>query len=112
MSAVPPAPPELPTCYKHHDQPAGVVCQRCDRPICPRCMHQASVGFHCPECTKQGAQKVYTARSLTNRVPVLTRVLIGINLGVFVLDAILSAGRSIMGSGELVDEGGLIARVR
>ncbi|MGI8755792.1 MAG: B-box zinc finger protein [Acidimicrobiales bacterium] len=29
------------TCYRHDDEPAGVICQRCDRPICPKCMHQA-----------------------------------------------------------------------
>ena len=46
------------TCYRHPDQPAGVICQRCDRPICPRCMHQASVGFHCPECARTGRQRV------------------------------------------------------
>jgi membrane associated rhomboid family serine protease len=72
-------------------------------------MHQASVGFHCPECTKVGAQKVYTAGSIANKVPVLTRVLIGLNVGVFLLDAVLSGGRSIMGRGELADDGGLIA---
>jgi len=101
--------PTPPTCYRHPDTPAGVVCQRCDRPICPRCMHQASVGFHCPECTKAGAQKVYTASAITNAVPMLTRVLIALNVGVFLLDAVLSGGRSIMGGGELVEQGGLIS---
>ena len=46
------------TCYRHADRRAGVICQRCDRPICPDCMHQASVGFHCPECTKTSGQKI------------------------------------------------------
>ena len=101
--------PTTATCYRHPDTPAGVVCQRCDRPICPRCMHQASVGFHCPECTKAGAQKVYTASSITNAVPMLTRILIGVNVGVFLLDAVLSGGRSLMRGGELADDGGLIA---
>lgn len=98
----------LHTCYRHTDTPAGVICQRCDRPICPRCMHQASVGFHCPECAKVGAQKVYRPNAVSG-MPMLTRILIGINVGVFVLDMVMSRGRSLMGGGELVVDGGLIA---
>ncbi len=73
------------TCYRHHDRRAGVVCQRCDRPICPDCMHQASVGFHCPECTKRGAQKVVRPRDLLNKRPVVTQVLMAINAAVYLV---------------------------
>ena len=45
-------------------------------------MHQASVGFHCPECTKSGAQKVVRAGQLRQR-PAVTYVLIAINLVIF-----------------------------
>jgi membrane associated rhomboid family serine protease len=72
------------TCYRHADRRAGVVCQRCDRPICPDCMRQASVGFHCPECTKQGAQKVIKASQLVSR-PVLTYALIAVNVVVYLV---------------------------
>jgi membrane associated rhomboid family serine protease len=72
------------TCYRHGDRKAGVICQRCDRPICPSCMHQASVGFHCPDCTKSGAQKVVRASQLRTR-PVVTYTLIGINTAIFLL---------------------------
>ena len=60
---------ETRTCYRHTDVPAGVSCQRCERPICPSCMVTASVGFHCPECARGGRQKVYTARTLHTRQP-------------------------------------------
>ena len=92
------------TCYRHPDRRAGVICQRCDRPICPDCMHQASVGFHCPECTKQGAQKVISARSLRPPRPVATFTLIGINVAVFLL-GVGSGGTtkdSFIGNGGLV----------
>ena len=47
-------------------------------------MTQASVGFHCPECSKQGKQKVYTARTIMGASsPIVTQVLIGINVLVF-----------------------------
>jgi membrane associated rhomboid family serine protease len=71
------------TCYRHDDRKAGVICQRCDRPICPSCMHQASVGFHCPECTKTGAQKVVRPGQLRTR-PFVALVLLAINAVIFV----------------------------
>jgi membrane associated rhomboid family serine protease len=76
---------DVQTCYRHPDRRAGVICQRCDRPICPACMHQASVGFHCPDCTRTGRQKVVSARSLVTR-PVVTFVLIAMNVAIFVAD--------------------------
>jgi membrane associated rhomboid family serine protease len=76
---------DVQTCYRHPDRRAGVICQRCDRPICPDCMNQASVGFHCPECARKGRQKVVTARSLVTR-PVVTFVLIAVNAAAFVGD--------------------------
>ncbi|CAN5758759.1 rhomboid family intramembrane serine protease [soil metagenome] len=101
---------EIRTCYRHGDRRAGVVCQRCDRPICPDCMHTASVGFHCPECTKAGAQKVLTPRSLVTR-PLLTQVVIGVNVGVFLLGLLLSGGGGLGGgANDLIVEGALIAR--
>jgi membrane associated rhomboid family serine protease len=92
------------TCYRHADRRAGVVCQRCDRPICPDCMRQASVGFHCPECTKQGAQKVVRADQLRTR-PVATLALIGVNLVVFVA----GIGEGLRTSARFIAEGGLVA---
>src|SRR5436189_4771283 len=74
------------TCYRHPDRRAGVTCQRCDRPICPQCMQQASVGFHCPECRHQGRQKVYTAKNLRSmNQPIVTISLVVVNVGVYLL---------------------------
>ena len=105
-----PAVPDT-VCYRHPDHPAGVRCQRCERPICPSCMHQASVGFHCPECVRQGRQRVYTSRSLPGAGrPLVTTVLIAVNVVVFVLDAVSGAS---VGRGGGIDgltlDGGLIA---
>jgi membrane associated rhomboid family serine protease len=54
-------------------------------------MHQASVGFHCPECTRKGSQRVMTARSLATR-PIVTTVLVAANLAIFVADMVSGAG--------------------
>jgi membrane associated rhomboid family serine protease len=86
------------TCYRHPDRRAGVSCQRCGRPICPNCMVQASVGFHCPECTKQAAKTspTITTRSLDVQ-PIVTQVLIGLNAAAFVY--LLSRGGTLQGGG-------------
>ena len=100
--AEPAVTPVTPVCYRHPDRRAGVRCQRCDRPICPDCMVQASVGFHCPECAKQGARNspVITPRSLHFR-PVVTQVLIALNALAFV--AVVAGGGSPMGGGGRVE---------
>ncbi len=76
----------------HPDREAGVRCQRCGRFICPWCMHQASVGFHCPECTRAGAQKVYRPGDLVSR-PLVTMALVAANVVVFMIS--LGAGDQI-----------------
>jgi membrane associated rhomboid family serine protease len=94
------------TCYRHHDRRAGVTCQRCDRPICPDCMTQGSVGFHCPECIKAAAKTapVYTARTLPTAQPFLTYSIIAVNVVVFVAD-VASGGTIDGGGGRLWEQG-------
>ncbi|GAB2689261.1 rhomboid family intramembrane serine protease [Kitasatospora kifunensis] len=85
----------LPRCYRHADQETGVSCSRCGRPICPQCMVDASVGFHCPECVR--GERSQQARPATTRFggrltgdgAMVTKILIGINLVVFLLAAYL-----------------------
>jgi len=102
---------QIPTCYRHPDQRAGVVCQRCDRPICPHCMIQASVGFHCPECAASGKQRVYTARNIgpTARDAIATYVLIAINVAVFLYGVLRQPSSFMSGSTTLLNDGGLTA---
>jgi len=79
-----------PTCYRHTDRETWIRCQRCERPICPDCMNNAAVGFHCPNCVKEanrGSRQTRTPYG-GQRVadPRLTSfVLIGINLVVWLL---------------------------
>ncbi|MCP3992917.1 MAG: rhomboid family intramembrane serine protease [Actinomycetia bacterium] len=48
-------------------------------------MTQASVGFHCPECTSSGAQKVIRAQDLSRARPPVTIALIILNVGAYVI---------------------------
>lgn len=97
-------------CYRHSDRPTGVTCQRCERPICPSCMLQASVGFHCPECVRGGGQqKVVRGRAAfgnLSRPPIVTQVLIGINLAVFVA-GLIDEARIGTGRTSFIDNFGL-----
>jgi membrane associated rhomboid family serine protease len=87
---------EVQTCYRHDDRRAGVRCQRCDRPICPDCMHQASVGFHCPECVKGSGQKVYTARQLSaGAAAPVTVTLLAVNVATYVLSTLGLGGTAL-----------------
>lgn len=52
-------------------------------------MHQASVGFHCPECLASEHTRVVTARGLHTDQPVLTIVLIVVNVAVWVVGQII-----------------------
>ncbi len=103
---------QVTTCYRHPDRRAGVSCQRCDRPICPSCMVQASVGFHCPECTKEAAKRspVITSRSLDVQ-PIVTQVLIALNAAAFVFYLLAHGALTGGGTGDNVTiDYGLLGR--
>ncbi|WP_327415060.1 rhomboid family intramembrane serine protease [Streptomyces sp. NBC_01233] len=88
----------LPGCYRHPDRDTGISCTRCERPICPECMISASVGFQCPECVREGSGTGHrptanAPRTLAGGVVaadphLVTKILIGINVLVFLVGAI------------------------
>jgi membrane associated rhomboid family serine protease len=85
-----PSPVEQPRCYRHPDREAYIRCQRCGRLICPDCMRDASVGFHCPECVAEGRRTVRQPRTMAGgavsaREGSVTMALLGINVVAFVL---------------------------
>ena len=94
------APAEVPVCYRHPGKETWIRCQRCERPICPDCMRDASVGFQCPECVKEGARSTrqgkaaYGGKRLTGNPMATTFALIAANLVVFL--AIRSGGGRVL----------------
>jgi membrane associated rhomboid family serine protease len=60
-------------------------------------MHQASVGFHCPECARKGSQRVYHGPAAMYVRPVVTQVLIAINVAVFLLGAVVDGAGAVKG---------------
>lgn len=100
MSSLPPPPPP-PTCTRHPNREAGRACTRCGRPFCADCLVQAAVGSHCVECVRQArppaAQRVRQWNA--TRSVVVTKVLLAVNVAVFlylfVVDAGAAGGRSV-----------------
>ncbi|MFH9430117.1 rhomboid family intramembrane serine protease [Streptomyces sp. NPDC017615] len=93
----------VPGCYRHPDRETGVRCTRCDRPICPECMVDASVGFQCPDCVRGGTPgpagtgaaaghvpadnrpRTLAGGTLTSDPRLVTKILIGLNLALFLV---------------------------
>ena len=94
-------------CYRHSDRRSGVICQRCDRPICTDCMTQASVGFHCPECLQKGRQTVVRGVG-SGFEPRVTYVLIALNVLGFVVSTAMGGSFSAA-RGDALAEGGLFS---
>jgi len=96
-------------CYRHPDRETGLSCSECGRPICSECVHYAPVGLRCPEHSgkPQGIRKVTTGvrgTTLAGTDALVTKALIGINVGVFLLA--LATGASLTRAGGTVFEKG------
>ena len=116
---------EVKHCYRHPQRETGVSCSNCGRSICHECMIEAPVGFRCPECVKQQSAggsraKVVTRGQIRSRwgaaggamsggAPV-TKVLIGINVALFLAELLFGAVGAMGGgsTGMLVDMGALV----
>ncbi|MFI6782179.1 rhomboid family intramembrane serine protease [Micromonospora sp. NPDC050276] len=97
------SPPTAPVCYRHPGRETYVRCTRCDRPICPDCMREASVGHQCPECVNEGRRSVRPARTafgggMAGRHGYVTKALIALNLLFFLLSvASARSGNAVVG---------------
>jgi membrane associated rhomboid family serine protease len=105
-------------CYRHPKTETAVACSSCERPICTECMVFASVGIKCPECAGQpiGIKKATTRARVsagTGTGGIVTKALIAVNVGVFLLQISQGDLRGIDSEafergalyGPLVDEG-------
>ncbi len=104
----------LPACVRHADRPTGLRCVRCDRPACPDCLREASVGYQCVDCVREGSKSVRPARTAagaktsSSRRLVVVPALIVTNVAAFALTA-LQAGSIVDNSrSALFQDGALV----
>jgi hypothetical protein len=45
-------------CANHPQTPTRLRCNRCEKPICPKCAVQTPTGYRCKECVR-GQQKIF-----------------------------------------------------
>ncbi len=51
-------------CYYHPQIQTGLRCNRCNKPICPKCARRMPVGFRCPDCIREQENKYYSGGNL------------------------------------------------
>lgn len=86
-----------PVCPRHPDRVSYVRCQRCNRPTCPECQRPASVGIQCVDCVNEAKKQQRPMRSrlgftAAQGPPIVTYVLVGLNVAVFLLGMLVIGG--------------------
>jgi membrane associated rhomboid family serine protease len=99
------------TCYRHPDRVTGLSCTECGRPICTECMTMAPVGIRCPEHSgkPQGVQRMTKGvrrAAFEGAGAKVTKVLIGINVAVYVAE--LAQGGGVYGVNSTIYEKGFL----
>lgn len=105
MTAPEPPPPVHPgfggsVCVWHPERETALRCTRCDRPACPECLTPASVGFHCRQCLGESRAAYRPARthagSDVNEKPIVSYLLMAVNVLVFVIVAVQARSVTVM----------------
>ncbi|HEU5476645.1 MAG TPA: rhomboid family intramembrane serine protease [Gaiellaceae bacterium] len=89
-------------CYRHPDRETGLSCSECGRPICADCATFAPVGIRCPDHAgvRRGPAKRIRPRpvrrapgvALASGEAPVTRILIAINVAIYLLGAAQGGG--------------------
>jgi membrane associated rhomboid family serine protease len=102
-------------CYRHPDRETYVSCSECGRGICPDCMSYGPVGIRCPDHATAGGKTAAprrvartASRSLSAYGPFITFTLIGLNVGIYLLQLFMGAGLSA-NTGWIYEHGVLVS---
>ena len=89
-------------CYRHPDVETGLRCNRCNKPICPKCAQRTPVGFRCPDCIREQEDKFFTGTNTDYLIAVVITLplsLIAAGLYMFILSMIGFWGWIVGGAG-------------
>jgi membrane associated rhomboid family serine protease len=102
-------------CYRHPDRETYVSCSECGRGICPDCMSYGPVGIRCPDHATTGGKTAAprraartASRSLSAYGPFITFTLIGLNVGIYLMQLLMGAGLSA-NTGWIYEHGVLVS---
>ena len=101
-------------CYRHPDRETGLSCSECGRPICADCATFAPVGIRCPDhagvsrnpATRIKPRPVRRAPGIalaSGKAPI-TRILIAVNLGIYLITVAQGPGGLNNPGGALLDK--------
>ncbi|HLG09620.1 MAG TPA: rhomboid family intramembrane serine protease, partial [Gaiellaceae bacterium] len=100
-------------CYRHPERETYVSCSDCGRGICPDCMTFGPVGIRCPDHASPAGKTATPRRaarrtsvSLSRSGPIVTFTLIGINVGVYLMQLLM--GGQVNGTGNWIYEHGVL----
>ena len=101
------------TCYRHPNRETGVSCAECGRGLCPDCMVFTPVGIKCAEHAGVATGAAKVARSarqfgVEGTGALLTKILIGINVAVYLLVVAVDGTSLNQPGGELFIDGSLV----
>ncbi|HET9117295.1 MAG TPA: rhomboid family intramembrane serine protease [Pseudonocardiaceae bacterium] len=78
-----------PVCVRHPGRETGVRCTRCNRPACPDCLREASVGYQCVDCVAGAARSQPRGETVRwsgpGQRPLVVPGLITINVAIFAI---------------------------
>ncbi|MBW4719490.1 rhomboid family intramembrane serine protease [Saccharothrix obliqua] len=79
-------------CPRHPDRATGLRCTRCERPACPECLREASVGYQCVDCVAEAQRTTRRGKTFVGAEfapkPLVTPILIGLNALLFLISAV------------------------
>ncbi len=82
-------------CYRHPQVETGLRCNRCNKPICPKCARRTPVGFRCPDCIREQENKYYSGSTMDYVIAAVIAFplsLLALGLFSFILSGILFWG--------------------
>jgi membrane associated rhomboid family serine protease len=105
-------PPAPAVCVRHPDRSTGLTCTRCERPACPECLREASVGYQCVDCVgrpvRPGRRGTTVAGAAPGGRPVVVPTLIGLNTAIFLLTVVQAGSVNGNAAAPLFDEWALV----